>query len=198
MQAPPASFELPAAGLLLLTGGRGRRFGAPKHGQPHPAGGSWGGHLVAVFAEVFPDGPIQLLGDSLPDRPDLTPLADPREGPAVALRHWAGQDPPRARRWWTVACDQVRWTPAALAAWHAEAVRADPGAACWVLARYRDRLQPLGGFLAGSLLGAVARGRATSLQGLAEGLAHQVLAVAGEAWLDVDTPEALRGWLDQG
>ena len=33
---------------------------------------------------------------------------------------------------------------------------------------------------------------------LAEGLAHQVLAVAGEAWLDVDTPEALRGWLDQG
>jgi len=25
-----------------------------------------------------------------------------------------------------------------------------------------------------------------------------VLAVAGEAWLDVDTPEALRGWLDQG
>ena len=50
------------AGLLLLTGGRGRRLGGPKHLRPHPAGGSWGGHLAGVFAAVFPGGPVQVRG----------------------------------------------------------------------------------------------------------------------------------------
>ena len=77
------------AGLLLLSGGSGTRMGAPKHALPHPGGGSWGGHLVGVFAAVFPDGPVQVLGDPLPDHPDLPRLEDPREGPAVALRTWA-------------------------------------------------------------------------------------------------------------
>ncbi len=189
---------VPECGLLLLTGGRGRRFGAPKHAQPHPAGGSWGGQLVAVFAATFPDGPVQLLGAGLPDRPELAPLADPREGPAVALRHWAGGRPAPARRWWTVACDLVRWTPGALAAWHAAAVQADPGAASWVLGRHQDRLQPLGGFLPGALLAELARSRAGSLLGLVEALPHVVLEVAGPEWLDVDTRAGLRAWLDRG
>jgi len=193
MQAPSAP-----CGLLLLTGGQGRRYGAPKHGQPHPAGGSWGGHLVAVFEAAFPDGPVQLLGEALPDRPDLAPLADPREGPAVALRHWAAGCRVPARRWWAVACDQVRWTSGTLAAWHAAAVAADPAAASWVLGRFRDRLQPLGGFLAGDLLAAVAGSRATSLLGLAEALPRTVLAVTGEEWLDVDTPAGFRAWRERG
>jgi len=127
------------AGLLLLTGGLGRRFGGPKHLQPHPAGGSWGGHLAAVFEAVFPGAPMQLLGEGLPDRPDLAPLADPRQGPALALRHWAagaggGSHP---ERWWIVACDQIGWTGSALDAWHGAVSRADPAAA---LAFLRTRL----------------------------------------------------------
>jgi len=59
------------AGLLLLSGGAGQRMGARKHALEHPAGGSWGGHLVRVFETVFPEGPIQVLGEPLPDSPEL-------------------------------------------------------------------------------------------------------------------------------
>lgn len=193
----PSPVPPPAAGLLLLTGGRGRRFGGPKHLQPHPAGGTWGGHLVAVFAAVFPDGPVQLLGQGLPDRPELVPAMDPAAGPAVALRLWAARPGPRPRRWWVAACDQVRWTPDHLRAWHQAVEAADPGAGHWVLARSGGRIQPLGGFLAEGLVAAMAGARADSLMGLVEALPSLVLDSEGEQWLDVDTPEALRAYLDK-
>ena len=193
----PSPVPPPAAGLLLLTGGRGRRLGGPKHLQPHPAGGTWGGHLVAVFAAVFPGGPVQLLGEGLPDRPELIPAADPGLGPAVALRLWAGRPGPRPRRWWLVACDQPRWTPDHLRAWHQAVEAADPSACHWALASSEGRIQPLGGFLAGDLVAPLAAARATSLMGLASALPTLTLVSEGEQWLDVDTPEALRAWLDE-
>jgi len=182
------------AGLLLLTGGRGRRLGGPKHLLAHPGGGSWGGHLVAVFAAVFPGGPVQLLGEALPDRPDLAPLADPRQGPAAALRHWAGLARAHPERWWVAACDQVRWTPETLDAWHRAAAAADPRAEHWVLARHGGRLQPLGGFLGDGLVERLRATSSGSLLSLAEALPSLVLEAAGDQWLDVDTPEALEAF----
>jgi molybdopterin-guanine dinucleotide biosynthesis protein A len=167
-----------AAGILLLTGGLGRRFGAPKHLQSHPAGGTWGGRLVAVFEAVFPGGPVQLLGEPLPDRPGLAVLDDPRQGPAVALRHWArvaSAAPVRPRRWWFVACDQIRWTPSSLAAWAETAAGADPGASHWVLARHGGRVQPLGGWIAGTLVEALADTPGPSLMALADALPCLIL-----------------------
>jgi molybdopterin-guanine dinucleotide biosynthesis protein A len=178
----------PAAGLVLLTGGRGRRFGAPKHLQPHPAGGTWGGYLAGVFAAVFPGGPIQLLGEALPDRPDLAPLDDPRQGPAEALRRWAGARRAHPDRWWIVACDQIRWTPDALAAWHARAVAADPDADRWVLARHGGRLQPLGGFLADALAPRLAGAAGAALMALVDSLPCRILEAEGDQWLDQDRP----------
>ena len=186
------------AGLLLLTGGLGRRFGAPKHLQPHSAGGTWGGHLVAVFEAVFPGGPARVLGEGLPDRPDLAPLADPRQGPAVALRHWASGAEDHPERWWIVACDQIGWTAEALRAWHRAATAADPGAEHWVLARVRGRIQPLGGFLADALVPGLARAGGRSLMALSEALPARILDADGAHWLDVDTPEALKSHLNHG
>ena len=185
----------PPAGLLLLTGGQGRRFGGPKHTQPHPRGGTWGGHLVAVFQALFPEGPVRLLGERLPDRPGLTPVVDPGQGPAAALIHWAAREPERPLRWWVVACDQVRWTPEALAAWSAQAQAVDPAATRWVLARVEDHTQVLGGWLAGSLVPRVATLRASSLRALAGDLPVALVVGQGACWEDVDTPEALAGWL---
>lgn len=186
------------AGLLLLTGGLGRRYGAPKHLQPHPAGGSWGGHLAAVFEAVFPGGPVRLLGEGLPDRPDLTPLADPRQGPALALRHWACGAREHPGRWWILACDQIGWTAEALRAWHRAAAAADPGAEHWVLARVCGRIQPLGGFLADALVPALARAQGRSLMALSEALPARILDADGAHWLDVDTREAWETYLNQG
>ena len=160
------------AGLLLLSGGSGTRMGARKHALPHPGGGSWGGHLVGVFAAVFPDGPVQVLGDPLPDHPDLPRLEDPREGPAVALRTWARLEAPAADRWWVVACDQVRWTPERLAGWARISEATDPEAARWVMALHDGHLQPLGGWL----------------------LPHLALPSDGAEWVDVDTPEDRQAW----
>lgn len=179
------------AGLLLLTGGRGRRFGGPKHLQPHPAGGTWGGHLAGVFQAVFPDGPVQLLGEGLPDRPDLAPADDPRQGPAAALRHWAGLERSHPLRWWILACDQIRWTPEALEAWHRAAAAADPRAEHWVLGRFQDRIQPLGGFLADGLVPRLGLGSARALMALVDAMPCLILPVAGDPWLDVDTPDSL-------
>lgn len=177
------------AGMLLLSGGRGARMGAPKHALPHPDGGSWGGHLVRVFEAVFPGAPIQVLGEGLPDNPALPRLDDPREGPALALRTWAKVPVPPVDRWWIVACDQVRWTPERLSEWTRLAEALDPGAARWVLALHGGRLQPLGGWLPASLRLALAGSSARSLVALAESLPHLAVPAEGPEWLDADTPE---------
>jgi molybdopterin-guanine dinucleotide biosynthesis protein A len=178
-------------GLLLLSGGAGTRLGAPKHALTHPAGGSWGGHLVRVFESAFPGAPLQVLGEPLPDRPELPRLDDPREGPAVALRTWAATPTAAAAAdlWWVVACDQVRWTPERLQAWAAVCEAADPAQSRWVMALNRGRLQPLGGWLPGALRPALAASSARSLMTLAAALPHLALPREGEEWLDVDTPE---------
>lgn len=188
---------MPAVGLLLLTGGKGERLGGPKHDRPHPAGGTWGGRLVAVFREAFGPGPVSVLGLALPDHPELRVYPDPGEGPAVALRLWAArEDVPDAERWWVVPCDQVRWTAADLAAWHARALEADPGAARWVMARSGGRLQPLGGFLAHGLRAALASVHASTVRRLAEQVPSAEVEADLRAWADVDSPEDLRAWRD--
>ena len=182
-------------GLLLLSGGSGTRMGAPKHALNHPAGGSWGGHLVRVFEAVFPGGPILVLGDPLPDWPNLPRLDDTREGPAVALRTWAQANlVPAADRWWVVACDQVRWTAESLRQWSEVCEAADPAAAHWALAHHGGHLQPLGGWLPDHLRSAMALSPERSLMALAISLPHLTLPREGAEWLDVDTPEARQDW----
>lgn len=179
---------LPRCGLVLLTGGKGARLGGPKHDRAHPKGGSWGGHLVSVFRAIVPGGPIQIIGAPLPDFPELTRVEDPREGPAAALRVWAASNPPPARRWWALACDQPRWTPEAFAAWLAEAEGVDDA---WALVVREGHRQPLGGFLSAAMLPSLARSEARSLHGLLDAVpAHEL---PGPSWMggDVDTPEEL-------
>lgn len=185
-------------GLLLLSGGQGRRMGAPKHALAHPSGGSWGGHLVGIFERAFPGAPMQVLGEPIPDHPGLPVLDDPRRGPASALRVWATSHGPSPRRWWVVACDQVRWTVPGLEAWLRRAVAADPAAAAWVLARHGGRLQPLGGWFPESLRPLLAATREPSLQGLAAALPHLVLPCEGPEWIDVDTPEERSAFEERG
>lgn len=184
----------PAAGLLLLTGGSGRRLGGPKHRLPHPEGGTWGGHLVRVFEEAFPGCPIRILGESLPDRPELAQVEDPRQGPASALIAWAVREREAPVRWWAVPCDQVRWSREALEAWHAAAETADPEGRAWVVAEGEVHRQWLGGFLGGSLLPEVAAREAKSLHALAATLPVTTLAWPGPWWEDLDTPEARQAW----
>jgi hypothetical protein len=151
---------------------------------------------VEVFAAAFPGCPALLLGEPLPDHPGLPVCSDPRQGPAVALAHWAATAAPAVDRWWIVACDQVRWTPQALDAWHRKAVWADPACGHWILARHGGRTQFLGGWLAGSLRPALAALRTPSLWSLHEALPTLLLEETGAHWEDVDTPEALSAWLD--
>ncbi len=176
-------------GLLLLSGGAGTRMGAPKHALDHPEGGSWGGHLVRVFEAVFPGAPIQVLGEALPDRPDLPRLDDPREGPAVALRAWASANVPPVEVWWVVACDQVRWTIERLAEWAAVCESTDPAHTYWIMALHEGHLQPLGGWLSDVLRPALVASSARSLMALATSLPYLALPRDGEEWVDVDTPE---------
>ncbi len=185
-------------GLLLLSGGQSRRMGEAKHTLAHPAGGSWGGRLVQVFETVFPGAPIQVLGDPLPDRPDLPVIEDARQGPARALQAWAAQEAPAVRRWWVVACDQVRWTPASLEAWARRAEAADPQAFHWIVARHGGHLQPLGGWLPSVLRPQVAASAPRSLTALAESLPHLLLPCDGPEWRDVDTPEERREFEAEG
>jgi molybdopterin-guanine dinucleotide biosynthesis protein A len=176
-------------GLLLLTGGQGARMGAPKQDLPHPSGTTWGGHLVTVFHAVFPEGPVQVLGTALADRPDLPVLEDPRLGPAVALEHWARSPAPTVDLWWVVACDQVRWREEDLRSWLALARGADPGHRRWVLGHADGHLQPLGGWLPHGLRPALAKAGASSLVGLVKSMPHLVLAEDLPGWRDIDTPE---------
>ena len=182
------------AGLLLLTGGRGSRMGSPKHDLRHPSGATWGSHLVAVFQSVFPDGPVQVLGEPLMDRPDLPVMDDPRQGPAVALKHWAAAPAPIVNVWWVLACDQVRWREEDLRSWIALAQAADPEQLQWVIGRSDGYLQPLGGLLPHGLRPALAESEASSLRALAESLPHCVLDNTLPGWRDVDTQEARRGF----
>ena len=181
-------------GLLLLSGGRGRRMGGPKHDLAHPGGRSWGGHLVGVFEGLWPDGPITLLGEGLSDRPELQVLDDRREGPAAALITWCSTPAPPTDRWWIVACDQIRWTQARLADWLQRVAAADPEAAHWVLAEHGGHLQPLGGFLPSSLRPTLAGSKEASLTALAQSVPHIVLKAHGPEWLDLDTPEDRRAF----
>lgn len=173
-------------------------MGAPKHLLDHPAGGTWGGHLVRVFASVCPKGPMCVLGDPLPDWPTLPRLDDPRQGPAVALRTWSSLPAPEARRWWVVACDQVRWTPVCLGIWLARAEAADPDVSHWVLARHQGHLQPLGSLLPASLRARLAITEDRSLQAIVSRLPHLILDLKGKEWLDVDTPEARKAFQEAG
>lgn len=180
-------------GILLLSGGSGSRMGAPKHGLAHPAGGSWGAHLIQTFLAVFPEGAKVVLGDSIPDFPNLDRLDDPRQGPAHALRVWAqarlAKAIPSADSWWIVGCDQVRWTPERLAAWTSTCEQADPAGSHWVVAEHETHLQPLGGWFPEALCPHLAGCENNSLMGLLKALPHLVLPCEGDEWRDVDTPE---------
>jgi len=178
-------------GLLLLTGGEGRRFGAPKHVQEHPGGETWAGRLVSTFREVFPGGPIHVLGAPVLEHPNLPRVDDPRRGPAVALRIWAQGAPSGARRWWILACDQVHWTPEALREWDLRAREEDPEAAHWVLARVEDRLQYVGSILPVTLMPTLAVQDVRSLRALAAALPCRVIETSGPEWRDVDTQRDL-------
>nr|WP_306672379.1 NTP transferase domain-containing protein [Geothrix fuzhouensis] len=182
---------------MLLSGGQSRRMGEAKHALAHPAGGSWGGRLVQVFGTVFPGAPVQVLGDPLPDHPELTVVEDSRQGPARALQTWAAQEAPAVLRWWVVACDQVRWTPVSLEAWARRAQVADPQALRWVVAQHAGHLQPLGGWLPSILRPQVAASAPCSLTALAEALPHLLLPCDGPEWRDVDTPEERRAFEDE-
>lgn len=181
-------------GLLLLTGGQGRRLGGPKHPRPHPGGSTWGGHLVEVFGAVAPHGPIQILGEPLPNRPDLYTVPDEGLGGAAALIQWAGRSGPKARRWWAVACDQVRWTPELLRTWLEMAERCDPQAMAWVVAKADGRLQPLGGFLPGHLREPLSAIDCVRISDLVRALPNHQLEWDSPVWDDVDTPADLQRW----
>jgi molybdopterin-guanine dinucleotide biosynthesis protein A len=175
-------------GLLLLTGGLGARMGSPKHRLLHPSGLTWGHHLVTVFQAVFPEGPVQVLGEALVDRPDLPVLDDPRQGPVMALQRWAAAPAPVVDRWWVVACDQVRWEARELRAWADLAQDSDPDQQNWVIGNYAGHLQPLGGFLSHCLRTALAQAKARSLRDLVESMPHFILDSDLPGWKDLDTP----------
>ena len=186
-------------GMLLLTGGQGRRLDGPKHDRPHPSGGTWGGHLVRVFREVFPGGPVQILGEPLPDIEDLkgkgiTVVSDPRQGPAVALSTWARSEPPPAVRWWVVPCDQVTWTTTDLLAWYSLADDADPKGRGWVMVREGEREQPLGGFMGSRLLPSLASFEESRVRDLVARLPRCIVASQAYRGLDVDVPSDLAAW----
>jgi molybdopterin-guanine dinucleotide biosynthesis protein A len=149
---------------------------------------------VNVFEGLWPEGPIAILGEPLPDRPELLVFDDRREGPAAALRDWCAIPAPPADRWWVVACDQARWTQARLADWFRRVEAADPAAKHWVLAEHGGHLQPLGGFLPDSLRPALAGSKESSLIALVQTVPHLVLQTQGPEWLDLDTPEDRRAF----
>jgi len=181
-------------GLLLLTGGKGARMGEPKHAIAFPGGGSWSGHLVRVFEDSFPGALVRVLGNPVPERPELRVVEDPRQGPAVALRTWAQAEEATLDWWWIAACDQMRWTPEALQAWFRRATTERR----WTMGSHGGHIQSVGSWLPGELLPALREQAGHSLRSLMEQLPHRVLEVEGPEWLDLDTPEERRAWEGQG
>lgn len=112
---------------------------------------------MRVFRETLGPGPERVLGEALPEHPEVAVLEDPREGPAAALVRWAGVERVQALRWWVVPCDQVHWTREFLEDWHRAAAAADPRGDFWVAAETEQGRQVLGGFLGGRLPPALAR-----------------------------------------
>ena len=183
--------------MVLLSGGAGARFGAPKHLQEHPEGGSWASFLVDLFVDTLGAGPIRILGEPVPGRPDLCRFDDPREGPAKALSRWAALEQARPDRWWVVACDQVNWNATSLEVWCASAREADPAGAAWVMPEIEGETQPLGGFLGTDLLPAVGRSSERRLLSLARSLPSVILPWTAAPFLDVDDPGAHERWLQE-
>lgn len=185
----PASTH-PTIGLLLLTGGKGSRMGEPKHSIAFPGGGSWSGHLVRVFETAFPGAVVRVLGNPVPERPDLKVVEDPRQGPAVALKAWAEGEDARVDWWWMAACDQMRWTPEALRAWFQRAT----GERTWTMGRHLDHIQSMGSWVPGELLPSLREQDCRSIRALMDKLPHRLLDVDGPEWMDLDTPEERRAW----
>jgi len=184
-------------GMLLFTGGRGKRLGGPKQDRPHPLGGTWGGRLVDLFQRTFPGAPVHVLGLPLSDHPGLPRTEDPGLGPAVAIGHWAREMELTPGRWWLVACDQVHWTSEALSAWYARAQELDPDAERWVVGRAGGRLQPFGSFFPGRHFPELREITCDSLHDLMKALPVQIVEEETKAFQDVDTPEELSAWLEQ-
>lgn len=184
-------------GLVLLTGGLGRRLGGPKHDRPHPAGGTWGGHLVRVFQAVCPHGPVHIVGEPLPDADGLA-FWDPRQGPAVALSTWARtreQDSElHVRRWWVLPCDQVQWNPEDLAAWLEAAEAEDPNGEAWVMVQEQGRPQPLGGFIGFGIIPLLAPLEERRVRDLLCHVPCSVLTCEAYRGLDVDLPADMNAW----
>lgn len=148
-----------------------------------------------VFTSALGEGPVRILGEPVAERPELPRFDDPRQGPARALAGWAARETAAAPRWWVVACDQVQWEPEELRAWHAAAAAADPAGEAWVLAALQGEPQPLGGFLGGTLLGALAGATEQRLLRLAASLPQRVLPWRSPPFLDVDDRAAAAAWL---
>jgi len=186
----PTPQARPTLGLLLLTGGKGERMGAPKYALPFPGGGSWAGHLVSVFEAAFPDAELRILGNPVQERPELPVIEDPRQGPAIALQTWARTETLERDWWWIAACDQMRWDAETLARWFQVAALGPE----WTLGRHQGRFQPMGSWLPGSLVPTLARQDCRSVFALVEALPHRLVDVEGPEWLDLDTPEERRAW----
>jgi hypothetical protein len=102
-----------------------------------------------------------------------------------------------AARWWVVACDQVRWEEASLAAWHGSARTADPEGRAWILAELDGEPHPLGGFLGGRLVNLLGGSKERRLIALARSLPHRTLPWTASPFQDLDDPESVRAWLQE-
>lgn len=138
---------------------------------------------------------MRILGEPVEGRAELPRFDDDRRGPAQALVRWAARESAVAPRWWVVACDQVQWEPAELLEWHAAAVQADPDGLAWVQADLQGEPQPLGGFLGGTLLAALARSPETRLLRLAQSLPQRILPWREQPFVDFDDRRSAEAWL---
>jgi hypothetical protein len=152
-----------------------------------------------VFREIFPNGPVQILGEPLPDIEDMMDVginlvSDPHQGPAVALFTWARSEPPPVVRWWAVPCDQVAWTAPDLLAWYSLADAADPKGRGWVMVQESEREQPLGGFIGSTLLPSLASFEDSRVRDLVARMPRCIVKCDAYRGLDEDDPADLEAW----